>query len=191
MKKYQSKRFHSPAVVQHLLQIKTLVPLLFLPFFFSCPGSLPAQTIHKTLTKQLDGDILKDDIQRLHDKHRSIIEKTSLPISLQGTVISSKSEDNLAIILDKSNNRQRLVKVGDTIHKAKIQKIERAQVILLVNGKPQVLGQKNRKGGGQAAENTTVNAKIVNGQPLKRLPANIMPPPPPPAPAPAPFAKLP
>ena len=190
MKKYQRKRFLL-AAAPDLFQIKTLLLLLFLLVaLLPCP--LPAQTTGDIALPLHSGEIFKDRIQKMYQKHQSITKVTSLPLSLLGTVISSDSRDNLAIILDESNNRQNLFRVGDTVHKAQIKKIERTRVILLVNGKQQVLGQKNRKGGGQAADTGTTSTIAVNKPALKELPPNIMPPPPPPAPAPpAPTAKLP
>ena len=105
---------------------------------------------------------------------------TTLPLSLLGTVVNSNQE-NLAVILDTSSNKQRLLNSGDVVLDATIERIERGRVILLVNGQQQVLRQKNRQGGGAGAVTGSLDMRI--------LPPDIMPPPPPPVPAPVPKAK--
>jgi type II secretory pathway component PulC len=169
-----------------------LFPLLFLLFPPLLPCSLFAQTTHNNSKQQGNEEALTRDYQGTQRKLINRTEAPGLLLSLLGTVVSSDNKNNLAIILDESTSRQSLVKVGDTIHKARIQKIERTQIILLFNGNTQVLGQINRKGGGQAAETESASTVTANKPILKVLPPNIMPPPPPPAPAPpATTAKLP
>lgn len=113
-------------------------------------------------------------------QQKHALPPTSLPLSLLGTVVNSNQE-NLAVILDTSSNKQRLLNSGDVVLDATIERIERGSVILLVNGQQQVLRQKNRQGGGPGAETGPLNRKT--------LPPNLRPPPPPPAPAPLPKAK--
>ncbi len=67
------------------------------------------------------------------------LESTSLNIVLMGTINGSREGDQRAIILDKSTNKQELYKTGDAIQGASIKEILRGKVILVYNGKDEVL----------------------------------------------------
>lgn len=151
MKKYRRNTFLLSTVLRRVLLAIALVSVSVLLVYPCFECYLQAQTVNPS--------------------------HTNLPLSLLGTVVSNK-KDNQAIILDESTQIQKLLHAGDTIHDAVIHKIERSRVVLLVNGQQQILEQKDRKGGGKGAGGAKKDV------PLKLLPPNIMPPPPPPAPAP-------
>ncbi len=75
-----------------------------------------------------------------------LLEPTSLKLSLEGTV-SGSSHDARAIITDNKKNHQDMYRIGDSLQGAEIKSIERGKVILLVNGRQEVLSLKERKGG--------------------------------------------
>ena len=66
------------------------------------------------------------------------IQLTSLNIVLMGTVNGGEGAAR-AIILDKSSNKQELYEVGDVIQGALIKEILRGKVILVYNGKDEML----------------------------------------------------
>ena len=66
------------------------------------------------------------------------MELTSLNIVLMGTIDGEKG-DARAIVLDKSNNKQALYAVGDVIQGAQVKEVQRGKVILLYNGKDEML----------------------------------------------------
>jgi type II secretory pathway component PulC len=67
------------------------------------------------------------------------LESTSLNIVLMGTINDSKKGEQRAIILDKSTDKQALYEKGDAIQGAFVKKILRGKVILVYNGKDEVL----------------------------------------------------
>ncbi len=67
------------------------------------------------------------------------LKKTKLRLALWGTVEGDNESDCWAVIEDKSKRDQSLFKVGDQIHGAQIKEISRNKVILIVDGKDQVL----------------------------------------------------
>jgi len=67
------------------------------------------------------------------------LEKTSLKLTLWGTVTGQKKEDGWAVIQDIKTKQQDLYRVNDKIQGATIKSILRNKVILTVNGKDQVL----------------------------------------------------
>ncbi|GAB4344663.1 MAG: hypothetical protein Kow0089_21340 [Desulfobulbaceae bacterium] len=74
---------------------------------------------------------------------------TKLKLSLMGT-ISGAERDARAIISDDAKRQQDIYQVGDSIQGALIKSIERGKVVLVVNGRDEVLTLKERKGGGPA-----------------------------------------
>jgi type II secretory pathway component PulC len=66
------------------------------------------------------------------------MELSSLNVVLMGTVNGEKG-DNRAIVLDKSTNKQQLYEVGDVIQGAQVKEVLRGKVILLYNGKDEML----------------------------------------------------
>ena len=68
-----------------------------------------------------------------------LLEKTSLELTLWGTVTGQKKQDGWAVINDRKTKEQELYRVNDTIQGAVIKSILRNKVILTVNGKDQVL----------------------------------------------------
>jgi len=67
------------------------------------------------------------------------LEKTSLKLTLWGTVTGQKKEDGWAVIKDIKTKQQDLYRVNDKIQGATIKSILRNKVILTVNGKDQIL----------------------------------------------------
>jgi type II secretory pathway component PulC len=66
------------------------------------------------------------------------LELTSLNIVLMGTINGGEGVDR-AIILDKSSNKQELYEKGDAIQGAFVKEILRGKVILVYNGKDEML----------------------------------------------------
>ncbi len=77
------------------------------------------------------------------------LEPTKLKLSLMGTVFGVE-RDARAIISDDAKREQDIYQVGDSIQGAMIKAINRGKVILVVNGKNEVLTLKDREGGGAA-----------------------------------------
>lgn len=67
------------------------------------------------------------------------LEKTSLELTLWGTVTGQKRQDGWAVINDRKTKQQELYRVNDTIQGATIKAILRNKVILTVDGKDQIL----------------------------------------------------
>jgi general secretion pathway protein C len=67
------------------------------------------------------------------------LEKTSLELTLWGTVTGQKRQDGWAVINDRKTKQQELYRVNDKIQGATIKSILRNKVILTVNGKDQIL----------------------------------------------------
>ena len=67
------------------------------------------------------------------------LEKTSLKLTLWGTVTGQEREDGWAVIQDIKTKQQDLYRVDDKVQGATIKSILRNKVILTVNGKDQIL----------------------------------------------------
>ncbi|WP_320040343.1 type II secretion system protein N [uncultured Desulfobacter sp.] len=67
------------------------------------------------------------------------LEKTSLKLTLWGTVTGQNKEDGWAVIKDLKAKQQELYRVNDKIQGATIKAILRNRIILTVNGKDQIL----------------------------------------------------
>lgn len=67
------------------------------------------------------------------------LEKTSLELTLWGTVTGQKKQEGWAVIKDIETKQQDLYRVNDKIQGATIKSILRNKVILTVNGKDQIL----------------------------------------------------
>ncbi|MCG8548841.1 MAG: PDZ domain-containing protein [Desulfobacterales bacterium] len=67
------------------------------------------------------------------------LEKTSLKLTLWGTVTGQKKQDGWAVIKDLKAKQQELYRVNDKIQGATIKAILRNKIILTVNGKDQIL----------------------------------------------------
>lgn len=67
------------------------------------------------------------------------LEKTSLELTLWGTVTGHKKQEGWAVIQDIETKQQDLYRVNDKIQGATIKSILRNKVILNVNGKDQIL----------------------------------------------------
>lgn len=78
-----------------------------------------------------------------------ILEPTKLKLTLMGT-ISGNEKDSRAIISDEVKRQQDIYQVGDSIQGAMIKSVERGTVVLVVNGKDEVLTLKDRQGGGES-----------------------------------------
>lgn len=71
-------------------------------------------------------------------KDEENIAASTLDVVLMGTV-KSDNDGNRAIILDKATRKQQIYGVGDAIEGALIEKILRGKVILVANGKNEIL----------------------------------------------------
>ena len=67
------------------------------------------------------------------------LEKTSLELTLWGTVTGQKKQDGWAVIKDIKTKQQELYRINDKIQGATIKAILRNKVVLTVNGKDQIL----------------------------------------------------
>jgi type II secretory pathway component PulC len=99
----------------------------------------------------------------------------AFPLSLTGTVIGADGK-NKAVVMDETDKKQYLLKVGDTVRGITVQQVERGMVVLVKDGKKETLSLKNRKGEGEASAPAEVSGAMET----------MLPPPPPPPPAPAP-----
>lgn len=84
------------------------------------------------------------------------LEETTLRLVLLGTVVGEKG-DARAIIIDETQNKQDLYRIGDAVQNAKIENISRGKVTLNVNGKTEALTIRDRKGGGPGAPTVVSN----------------------------------
>jgi len=102
------------------------------------------------------------------------LEKTSLELTLWGTVTGQKKQDGWAVINDRKTKEQELYRVNDTIQGAVIKSILRNKVILTVNGKDQVLemdeNQSSLKKHG-TARRSSVNRPKPSSRPRQNIPA--------------------
>jgi len=87
----------------------------------------------------------KDDTEPVQEE----LQPTQLKLSLMGTVFG-KERDARAIISDDLKRQQDIYQVGDSVQGAMIKEINRGKVVLVVNGKSEVLTLKDREGGGPA-----------------------------------------
>lgn len=76
------------------------------------------------------------------------LSETKLQLSLLGTVTGEK-DDARAIIRDEKTKLEDLYPAGASVHGAVINRITRGKVVLLVNGREEVLTIKDPEGGGQ------------------------------------------
>lgn len=67
------------------------------------------------------------------------LEKTSLKLTLWGTVTGEQKQDNWAVIEDLKKRQQDLYQINDKIQGAAIKSILRNKIVLTVNGKDQIL----------------------------------------------------
>lgn len=88
------------------------------------------------------------------------LEETQLQLVLLGTVTGNK-KDSRAIIVDKKERKQDIFHIGDAIQGAIISQIDRGQVVIEVNGQPEVLKLKDREGGGPGAPATATARRAV------------------------------
>ncbi len=93
------------------------------------------------------------------------IQVTKLKLELKGTITGTGSEP-LAVINKKGDPRQMLYAEGDTIEKARIKSIVTGKVILLVDGKEEILLMENRKSPESNPEPAPVMADIQQPEPV-------------------------
>nr|WP_321465003.1 type II secretion system protein N [uncultured Desulfobulbus sp.] len=89
---------------------------------------------------------------------------TQLNLSLLGTV-TGKQDDARAIIRDDKTRLEDLYRVGSEIQGALVNRITRGKVVLLVNGREEVLVIKDRDGGGGSGGAAPANRPIAMGDP--------------------------
>ncbi len=98
---------------------------------------------HKVIETVTRRNLFKVDVGGKNNKAPEPVtlklEKTSLKLTLGGTVTGQKKEDGWAVIQDMETKKQDLYRVDDKIQGATIKSILRNKVILTVNGKDQML----------------------------------------------------
>ena len=98
---------------------------------------------NKVIEKVTRRNLFKVDVDGKNNKALEPVnlnlEKTSLKLTLWGTVTGQKKEDGWAVIKDIKTKQQDLYRVNDKIQGATIKSILRNKVILTVNGKDQIL----------------------------------------------------
>jgi type II secretory pathway component PulC len=122
------------------------------------------------------------------------LSETKLQLSLLGTVTGEK-DDARAIIRDEKTKLEDLYPAGASIQGAVINRITRGKVVLLVNGREEVLTIKDPDGGGQGQDMSTrlgartmergvaaperdIMTKVPETQPRRRISFRNTPPPP-------------
>ncbi|WP_394707140.1 type II secretion system protein N [uncultured Desulfobacter sp.] len=98
---------------------------------------------NKVIEKVTRRNLFKVDVDGKNNKAPEPVslnlEKTSLKLTLWGTVTGQKKEDGWAVIQDIKTKQQDLYRVDDKVQGATIKSILRNKVILTVNGKDQIL----------------------------------------------------
>jgi len=129
------------------------------------------------------------------------LERTKLHLALLGTV-TGDADDARAIIRDEQTKLEDIYRTGGTIQGARINRISRGKVILLVHGREEVLTIKDPGSSGQGGEVTQrggtrqveaapespreeIENKVPEAQPRRRISFRSAAPPPPAAGQPA------
>jgi general secretion pathway protein C len=99
------------------------------------------------------------------EKETEEIQVTKLKLELKGTITGTGSEP-LAVINKKGDARQMLYAEGDTIEKARIKTIVTGKVILLVDGKEEILLMENRKSPASSPEPAPVLSDTQQPEPV-------------------------
>ncbi len=105
------------------------------------PGRVqpPKKDLKIILKRQLFGAPASEKpAVKVPEKTDENIAASTLDVVLMGTV-RSDNDGNRAIILDKGSRKQQIYEVGDAIEGALIEKILRGKVILVSNGKNEIL----------------------------------------------------
>jgi general secretion pathway protein C len=97
------------------------------------------QIIHRVTQRNLFNVRVDGQPGRAFEPEDLNLEKTSLKLTLWGTVTGKNKEDGWAVIKDQKAKRQELYRVNDKIQGATIKAILRNKIILTVNGKDQML----------------------------------------------------
>lgn len=96
--------------------------------------------IHKVTQRNLFNVQVDGEQKRASEPEEALnLEKTSLKLTLWGTVTGQKKDDGWAVIKDLKAKQQELYRVNDEIQGATIKSILRNKIILTVNGKDQIL----------------------------------------------------
>ncbi|NDY72096.1 type II secretory pathway, component PulC [Desulfobacter hydrogenophilus] len=99
--------------------------------------------LNKVIEKVTQRNLFKVRVNGEHKKTPEPVnlnlEKTSLELTLLGTVTGQKKQDDWAVMQDIKTKQQELYQVDDKIQGATIKSILRNKVILTVNGKDQIL----------------------------------------------------
>ena len=99
--------------------------------------------LNKVIEKVTQRNLFKVKVNAEHKKPPEPmnlnLEKTSLELTLWGTVTGQKKQDSWAVMQDIKTKQQELYRVDDKIQGATIKSILRNKVILTVNGKDQIL----------------------------------------------------
>jgi type II secretory pathway component PulC len=102
------------------------------------------------------------------------MQLSSLNVVLMGTINGEKG-DNRAIVLDKSTNKQELYEAGDVIQGAQVKEVLRGKVILLYNGKDEMLDMSeaaNMRAGTASVARPRVGAPPRASRAISREPVN-------------------
>lgn len=99
--------------------------------------------LNKIIETVTQRNIFKVEVNGEHKKEPEPVnlnlEKTSLELTLWGTVTGQKQQDSWAVINDIKTKQQELYRINDQIQGATIKDILRNKVVLTVNGKDQIL----------------------------------------------------
>nr|WP_321398903.1 type II secretion system protein N [uncultured Desulfobacter sp.] len=97
------------------------------------------QFIQKVTRRNLFNVQVNGDQKKEPEPQEIQLEKTSLELTLWGTVTGQKEQDGWAVINDRKTKTQELYRVNDEIQGAVIKSILRNKVILTLNDKDQIL----------------------------------------------------
>jgi type II secretory pathway component PulC len=101
-----------------------------------------------------------------------VLEPSTLDVILMGTIRTDK-EGNRAIIMGKNDRKQQIYEVGDSIEGALIEKILRGKVILVSEGKSEILDMSKaaevRSNYKSAPAPRPVARSAVRQQPVRRI----------------------
>jgi general secretion pathway protein C len=97
------------------------------------------QFIKKVIQRNLFNVQVNGEQKEAPERQEIQLEKTSLELTLWGTVTGQKEQDGWAVINDRKTKQQELYRVNDEIQGASIKSILRNKVILTLNGKDQIL----------------------------------------------------
>ncbi len=132
------------------------------------PGRPMDNTIIKRNLFKVMVDRPRADTRKTGKKPKPKPEKTELKLALWGTVEGVSPSKNWAVIEDLKTHQQDLYLTGDQVAGARIKEVSRNRVILIVDGKDQVLEAQTAPSPGRPGEKKAA-APVSNSGP-KTLP---------------------